>query len=133
MIEAKRTYYVARASWPSCVQLLTRLLSSELSSLLDCTPSQAERTPSRSQLSKQTELQARHIVSNGSLPMNPGDKKNFLHHKCFRHLHQTNTVVFTIMSVVKQSKFHLSSKIIAKLSYLTMLFIPLLAYRPPEE
>ncbi len=41
-------------------------------------------------------------------------EKTLLCHKYFRHLHQTNTAVFTIPSTIMQAKFHICSTIIRR-------------------
>ena len=55
-------------------------------------------------------------------------EKNVLHHKYLIYLHQTNTIVFTIISTIEQTKSIYSAPSLLKLDYLAMSFILLLAW-----
>ena len=46
-----------------------------------------------------------------------------LYCKYLRYRHKTNTVVFDVISAIKQTKAYISSDIIGKFAYSTMLFI----------
>ena len=49
--------------------------------------------------------------------------KNYIScHKCASYLHETNTTVFTILSAISRAKFHLSSVIIGRMSFMRIIF-----------
>ena len=48
--------------------------------------------------------------------MVPPQRKIRLRHKYFRYLHQTNTLVITIISAIEGTKFHISSINITKVN-----------------
>ncbi len=53
-----------------------------------------------------------YTLSNGATP----SKKIILYHKYFGILHQTNTIVFIIISPIKRTNFHLPSTITSRIS-----------------
>ena len=57
-------------------------------------------------------------------------KKIILHHKYryFRYFHHPNTIVFIILSAIRQAKFHARGIIIGTITLLSMLFILQLAF-----